>query len=53
MLAEVAQTSPSSIAAPRADNQPADESVSSMWLPMLIVSAIVNLILIGLLLVFV
>ena len=52
MLAEVAQTSPSSVAIPQATNQQAEESVSSMWLPMLIVSAIVNIILIVLLLVF-
>jgi serine/threonine protein kinase len=51
MLAEVAQTSPSNVAIPQAANQPAEENVSSMWLPMLIVSAIVNLILIVLLLV--
>ena len=52
MLAEVAQTSPSSVAIPQATNQQAEESVSAMWLPMLIVSAIVNIILIVLLLVF-
>ena len=50
MLAEVAQTSPSSIAVPQEDNQPAEGSVASMWLPMLIVGAIVNLILIVLVL---
>ncbi len=51
MLAEVAQTSPSSVQVPQAANQPAEESISSMWLPMLIISAILNLILIVLLLV--
>jgi serine/threonine-protein kinase len=49
MLAEVAQTEPSSVAIPQAANQPAEESISSLWLPMLIVSAIVNIILIVLL----
>ncbi len=51
MLAEVAQSTPSSEPVPQSTATQQTSDVSSMWLPMLIVSVIVNMILIALLLV--
>ncbi|MEE2912603.1 MAG: serine/threonine-protein kinase [Planctomycetota bacterium] len=45
MLAEVAQTSPASKPVQQSTSQQVEEDISSIWLPLLIVSAIVNVIL--------
>lgn len=50
-LAEVARTAPAAGPTPSAVTQQSDSGLSSMWLPMLVVSVIVNLILIVILLV--
>jgi serine/threonine-protein kinase len=50
MLAEVAQSTPASEPVPQSTAKEQPSEISAMWLPMLIVSVIVNLILIALLL---
>jgi serine/threonine-protein kinase len=51
MLAEVAQTSPTSEPIPQATPSADETTLASIWFPMLIVSAIVNLILFAILLI--
>ena len=51
MLAEVAQTSPTSEPIPQATPSADETTLASIWFPMLIISAIVNLILVAILLI--